>query len=83
MLLLDEVVAGLNPSESDQTIKLILKIRDKAITILIVEHIMRVIMNISDKVVVLNYGRKIAEGTPEEVAKNTTVIKAYLGEQSQ
>ena len=81
LLLLDEVVAGLNPSEADKTIKLILKIRDQGVTILIVEHIMHVIMNISDRVIVLNYGKKIAEGKPEEVANNPTVIKAYLGEE--
>ncbi|MBW1971936.1 MAG: ABC transporter ATP-binding protein, partial [Deltaproteobacteria bacterium] len=81
LLLLDEVVAGLNPSEADKTIKLILKIHDQGVTILIVEHIMHVIMNISDRVIVLNYGKKIAEGKPEEVANNPTVIKAYLGEE--
>jgi len=80
LLLLDEVVAGLNPAEADKTIELILKIRDQGITILIVEHIMHVIMNISDRVVVLNYGKKIAEGKPVEIAKDPTVIQAYLGE---
>mgnify|MGYP000910294149 CR=1 FL=1 len=80
LLLLDEVVAGLNPTEADRTIDLILKLRDQGMTILIVEHIMRVIMNISDRVVVLNYGRKIAEGAPSVITKDPVVIQAYLGE---
>lgn len=80
LLLLDEVVAGLNPTEADRTIDLILKLRDQGMTILIVEHIMRVIMNISDRVVVLNYGRKIAEGAPSVITKDPVVVQAYLGE---
>jgi branched-chain amino acid transport system ATP-binding protein len=79
-LLLDEVVAGLNPTEVDRTIELILALRARGITILIVEHIMRVIMRISDRLVVLNFGEKIAEGPPAEVAASRAVIDAYLGE---
>jgi branched-chain amino acid transport system ATP-binding protein len=79
-LLLDEVVAGLNPTEVDLTIELILKLRDQGISILIVEHIMRVIMRICDRLAVLNYGEKIAEGTPTEISDNSAVIEAYLGE---
>jgi branched-chain amino acid transport system ATP-binding protein len=79
-LLLDEVVAGLNPTEVDRTIELILALRARGITILIVEHIMRVIMSISDRLVVLNFGEKIAEGTPAAVAADKAVIEAYLGE---
>jgi branched-chain amino acid transport system ATP-binding protein len=79
-LLLDEVVAGLNPTEVDLTIELILKLRDQGVTILIVEHIMRVIMRICDRLVVLNFGEKIAEGTPEEISNNPSVIEAYLGD---
>ena len=80
IILLDETAAGLNPTELDQAIVLIKKIRERGITILIVEHIMKVIMSISDRIHAINYGQTIAEGTPQEVANNKSVIEAYLGE---
>jgi branched-chain amino acid transport system ATP-binding protein len=80
LILLDETAAGLNPAELDQAIDLIKKIQHQGITILIVEHIMKVIMSISDRIHAINYGQTIAEGTPQEVANNKAVIEAYLGE---
>ena len=80
LLLLDEVTTGLNPKESKDAISLIQKIRDSGITILMVEHVMRVIMNVSDSIVVLHHGEKIAEGTPAEIAADEKVINSYLGE---
>ena len=81
LLLLDETAAGLNPSELDEAIDLIRKIRESGITILIVEHIMKVIMTISDRIHAINFGQTIAHGTPKEVANNRAVIEAYLGEE--
>lgn len=80
LLLLDETAAGLNPTELDAAIELMRKIRDKGITILIVEHIMKVIMTISNRVHAINFGQTIAEGTPQKVANNPVVIEAYLGD---
>jgi branched-chain amino acid transport system ATP-binding protein len=79
MLLLDESFAGLNPSEQNEVIEIIRKVREKGITIMVIEHHMKVIMSISDRIVVLNYGEKIAEGTPKEIGNNPLVIQAYLG----
>jgi len=79
LLLLDESFAGLNPAELDESIGIIGRIKDRGITIMIIEHHMKVIMAISDRIVVLNYGEKIAEGSPLEIRENPLVVEAYLG----
>jgi branched-chain amino acid transport system ATP-binding protein len=81
LLLLDEVMAGLTPTEVDELIRLLKEINKRRITILLIEHVMRGVMALSKRVIVLNYGEKIAEGVPEEVVKNRQVIEAYLGEE--
>lgn len=81
MLLLDEVMAGLRPTEVDEMVGIIRGLRDRGITIFVIEHIMRAIMALSDWIVVIQFGRKIAEGTPQEIATNENVIKAYLGDE--
>lgn len=81
LLLLDESFAGLNPHELDESIEIIKGIKERGITIMIIEHHMKVIMAISDRIVVLNYGEKIAEGSPREIVCNPLVVEAYLGEE--
>jgi branched-chain amino acid transport system ATP-binding protein len=79
LLLLDEPAAGMNPSEKDELIGLIQRIRERGVTVFLIEHDMRLVMRISERVAVLDYGEKIAEGTPEEIRKDERVIEAYLG----
>lgn len=80
LLLLDEVMGGLNPAEREEIIRLILAIKSRGVTQMVIEHDMKTIMRISDRIVVLNSGEKLAEGTPEEIVNNQEVIDAYLGE---
>jgi len=81
LLLLDETMAGLTPQEQAEGVELIRKIRDAGVTIIIVEHIMHVIMNICDRILCINYGQEIASGLPVKVANNQDVIEAYLGKE--
>jgi branched-chain amino acid transport system ATP-binding protein len=80
LLLLDEVLAGLNPAEIGTMVETIREIRDQGVTIIMIEHVMRALMNVSDRILVLDYGQQIAEGTPDEIANNEKVIQAYLGD---
>jgi len=80
LLLLDEVLAGLNPSEIAELVETVRKIRDQGVTIIMIEHVMHAVMNVSERILVLDYGELIAEGTPQEIAGNEKVIEAYLGD---
>jgi len=80
LLLLDEVLAGLNPSEISEMVETVRKICDQGVTIIMIEHVMHAVMKVSDRMLVLDFGRQIAEGTPEEIQNNEQVIKAYLGD---
>ncbi len=80
LLLLDEVLAGLNPTEIERMIEVIRAIRARGVSILIIEHVMRAIMSLSDRVVALNLGRNLAEGSPQEIVNHPAVVEAYLGD---
>jgi branched-chain amino acid transport system ATP-binding protein len=82
LLLLDEIMAGLNPVEVGQAMELVTKIREKGITIIMIEHVMKAIMNVCERIMVLHHGQKIAEGTPQEIATSKKVIEVYLGEKA-
>ncbi len=80
LLLLDEMMAGLNQTEVTEAMQLITSIRDKGITIVMIEHVMKAIMNVCNRIIVLHHGKKIAEGIPEEITRSEKVIEVYLGE---
>ena len=83
ILFLDEPAAGMNPFETDSLMKTIRRIRDLGVTVVLIEHDMKLVMNICDTITVLNYGQNIAQGTPEEIRNNEQVIEAYLGKEEE
>ncbi len=83
LLLLDETMAGLNPTEMAEAMRLIASLRDQGLTVIVVEHVMRAVMSLSDRIVVLDQGTKIAEGNPREISSDPRVIQAYLGAEYQ
>ncbi len=80
LVLLDELMAGLNPTEVAQAMELVTRIRDQGITVFMIEHVMKAIMSVCDRIMVLHHSKKIAEGTPQEIATSKTVVEVYLGE---
>lgn len=80
LLLLDELMAGLNPTEVAQAMELVTRIREQGVTVFMIEHVMKAIMSVCDRIIVLHHGEKIAEGTPQEIANSKTVVEVYLGE---
>jgi len=84
LLLLDELMAGLNLVEIEENLKLLRKINEEmGIALIVVEHVMKAVMDLCERIIVLHYGEKIAEGSPHEIANNEEVIKAYLGEEAK
>jgi branched-chain amino acid transport system ATP-binding protein len=80
LLMLDELMAGLNHTEVAETMELVHRIRDRGVTLFLIEHVMKAIMGVCDRIIVLHHGKKIAEGTPQEIATSKTVVEVYLGE---
>ncbi|MBA7675494.1 Lipopolysaccharide export system ATP-binding protein LptB [subsurface metagenome] len=78
--MLDELMAGLTPTETAEAMELVTRIRDKGVTVFMIEHVMKAIMGVSDRIMVLHHGEKIADGTPKEIATSKKVISVYLGE---